>query len=71
AVHLSTMGMDQATALLRQVCGKDVKVFNTLNAATAACEGATGKVWAVLPLSKSTLLEVHTALAQGSGQLGV
>ncbi|CAE8627317.1 unnamed protein product [Polarella glacialis] len=63
--------MDQASALLRQVSGKDVKVFNTLNAAIAACEGATGKVWAVLPLSKSTLLEVHTALAQGSGQLGV
>ena len=30
-----------------------------------------GKCWALLSLGKSSLSEVHTALQQGSGQLGV
>jgi len=62
--------MDSAQALLRQVA-KDAKVFNTLSAATAAAAQETGKCWAVLPLTKDSMAEVHATLQEGSGTLGV
>jgi len=63
--------MDQAQAALRQVA-KDAKVFNTISAATAAAASQeSGKCWAVLPLSKDSMAEVHTALQEGCSTLGV
>eukprot|EP00441_Pelagodinium_beii_P044035 CAMPEP_0197651344 /NCGR_PEP_ID=MMETSP1338-20131121/32005_1 /TAXON_ID=43686 ORGANISM="Pelagodinium beii, Strain RCC1491" /NCGR_SAMPLE_ID=MMETSP1338 /ASSEMBLY_ACC=CAM_ASM_000754 /LENGTH=222 /DNA_ID=CAMNT_0043225957 /DNA_START=73 /DNA_END=737 /DNA_ORIENTATION=- len=63
--------MDSAQTLLRQVA-KDAKVFQTLSAATAAAaQQETGKCWAVLPLTRDSMAEVHTTLQDGSGTLGV
>eukprot|EP00931_Biecheleriopsis_adriatica_P086419 TRINITY_DN610_c0_g1_i10.p1 TRINITY_DN610_c0_g1~~TRINITY_DN610_c0_g1_i10.p1 ORF type:complete len:964 (+),score=245.44 TRINITY_DN610_c0_g1_i10:67-2892(+) len=63
--------MQEASSLLQQV-QKDAKVFNTLSAATAAATAEEGsRCWAVLPLSKNSLKEVHTVLEQGAAKMGV
>eukprot|EP00930_Biecheleria_cincta_P096933 TRINITY_DN886_c0_g1_i3.p1 TRINITY_DN886_c0_g1~~TRINITY_DN886_c0_g1_i3.p1 ORF type:complete len:943 (+),score=187.68 TRINITY_DN886_c0_g1_i3:69-2897(+) len=62
--------MDKAAALLKQ-CQSDANVCRTLSAATAACTEKCGKCWAVLPLSPSSMTEVHSVVKDGSGQLGV
>lgn len=63
--------MEKATALIKALPSS--KVFDSLDAARAAAiateEGS--KCWYVLQLGKSTLSEVHIALQEGCGQLGV
>ncbi|CAJ1459739.1 unnamed protein product, partial [Effrenium voratum] len=63
--------MDKATSLLQALPSS--KVCNSLSAASAAANAAEegSKCWAVLPLGKSSWQEVHAALQQGCGQLGV
>ena len=76
--------MEKATTLIKALpsskapcgpcgpCAVCVEVCNSLSAASAAASAVEeGKCWAVLSLGKSSLAEVHTALQQGSGQLGV
>jgi pyruvate/2-oxoacid:ferredoxin oxidoreductase beta subunit len=62
--------MDKAAALLKKA-QKDAKVCDTLSAAQAASAAGSSKCWAVLPLSSSSLSEVHAVLTDGSSNLGV
>lgn len=57
-------------SLLSAVLGQ-VKTFDSVAAAAAACPSSQGKCWAVLELGPESLRQVHSALEQGDGKLGI
>lgn len=62
--------MEKAAALLKALPSS--KVCGSLDAAQAAASAAEeGKCWYIVQLGKSSLSEVHSALQQGCGHLGV
>ena len=62
--------MEKASALIKALPSS--KVCDSLDSARAAATAAeNGKCWYVVQLGKSSLSEVHTALQEGCGQLGV
>mmetsp|Transcript_40279 Transcript_40279/g.112911 ORF Transcript_40279/g.112911 Transcript_40279/m.112911 type:complete len:949 (+) Transcript_40279:100-2946(+) len=65
------MAVSSTVSLLKDTL-KGAQVATTLGDALKHCEGtASGKSWAVLPCGGACLREVHAALADGSGALGV
>ena len=64
------MAMEKATNLVKALPSS--RLCDSLDSARAAAGAAeSGKCWYVMQLGKTSMSEVHAALQEGSGQLGV
>jgi len=64
--------MDSATAALRQALGQGTQVAKSLaEAVEKSAEPGEGKCWAVVELNSNALQEVHQAIENGAGRLGL